>query len=54
MDTHKFTCSNGHIFFVPLHLPQSISAIAPVLKSLRCPICQDRQVSLEFKSYRVK
>lgn len=50
---HKFICSNGHYFYVPLNLPQPVEKVGQLFKRIRCPYCRTSELNLHFRSFEI-
>jgi hypothetical protein len=55
MKVHKFECKKGHIFFLPLNLPQDMSVFAQTLQNVKCPLCDcgSKDINLHAQEHTV-
>jgi transcriptional regulator with XRE-family HTH domain len=52
---HRFDCSDGHAFYVPLNFPVSIEEMVTTLSVLQCPICHcdSKDITFNMKEYTI-
>lgn len=52
---HRFTCNNGHMFFIPLFLPISIEQMVSLLNVVQCPVCHcgSSDIAFNMKEYTI-
>lgn len=54
MDIHKFTCTNNHVFFIPMHLPKPINEVVGMIRDIQCPLCHDKGIDIHAIKYKAE
>lgn len=53
MKIHRFECTNKHIFFIPLNLPQELMILSEAMQKMKCPLCDCKEINISANEFVV-